>query len=117
MNFPFVTCTVALWGLEYLLGLEDTTQRGQRGATSAGWGTDRGAAGPTYPNRPSSSNHSNRLLSVHFGERKNKVEIHRTDGLRLLTSCLRLPSNSGPRKKMEILKVSWAPHLIFLHIG
>lgn len=52
-----------------------------------------------------------------FWREKNKVEIHRTHGLRLLTSCLRLPSNSGPRKKMEILKVSWAPHLIFLHIG
>lgn len=51
-----------------------------------------------------------------FWSKKKRVEIHWTDGLKPLHSRPRLPSNSGRRKKMEILKASCAPSLLLLHI-
>lgn len=115
MNFAFVACTVALWGLEYLLGL-GTSHKGQGGATCAGWAQTKGdSRPPVIPTDQAAPNYSNRLLSV-YSAGKKKEEIHRTDGLRPLHPCPRLPSNSGLRNKMEIFQESWAPYLIFLHI-
>lgn len=67
MNFAFVACTVALWGLEYLLGLEDITQRGQRGATAGqppvqdGAQTRGDSRPPPTPTDQAAPNYSNRL--------------------------------------------------------
>lgn len=73
MNFAFVACTVALWGLEYLLGLEDITQRGQRGVTCARWGTYQGGQlAPATPTDQAAPKYSNRLLSIYFGTKNPK---------------------------------------------
>lgn len=67
MNFAFVARTVALWGLEYLLGLEDITQRGQRGATAGqppvqdGAQTRGDSRPPPTPTDQAAPNYSNRL--------------------------------------------------------
>lgn len=84
-------------------------------ATCAGWGTDNGGQKvPTYPNRPSSSQLQQQAsLSVFWRKKKSGNPL---DRWAKATPCPRLPSNLGLRKKMEIPEVSFAPHLILVHV-
>lgn len=89
-----------------------------RAATCAGWGTSEreDCRPPLTLADQAASDYGNRLFTVYSGEEKG-VEIHWPDGLRPLHRCPRLLSNLGPRRKMEILKLPYAPYPILLHIS